>query len=351
MERKLEDLDDDLIVELDEVEDGIPDPSDDEVEDAERRIPEAPSTPDEEGNEWDGDDDADIQAARAPREEAPDDSPADDRDEQVAATMRAHNVERAELMWQRTLAQVDKIANERAMAEYAIGQANEKIEAAYQMLAAADENGDSNAKIQATRYLDELKSFRGQIEAAKANLPDPERVKAHGYQEAISVRDQAVQPVNRGAEVGVNLRARNPLAQEWAKQNGSWMKSNAKATDFVARQSQEMVNSGWAPTERGFYTELSRRVQTQFPALKVAKPTAGKAAPQRRPAAPVASSRPSGTASSGERQGSKTRIRLDAQQQAKMRRFNLDPQNAEHRKAYAETVLTRQSRERAQGAR
>jgi hypothetical protein len=339
--------DDDLIVELEDVvEDGLP-PVEEEIEDEERVIPEAPSTPDAEGNDWDDADTIEEQPRRG-RQPAEDDG-ADEFDHRAQEMERQAREIRAESLWRETQAYAESYKVQRAQADLSLSFVNEKVEQAYQALHYAKEQGDTANEIQAQRTLDELKTLRGQIEGAKAQIPDPEQFLNAGRQRALALRDT---PVNEGVAVGANLRARNPLATEWAKANSSWMKDNAAANDFVIRQSKQMTESGdYSPNERGFYAELSRRVQAKFPNLKVARPTANKQTAPQRKSAPVAPSRPSSGNGTQRPSGNATRFKLDAAAQAKMRMFNLDPQNAEHRKAYAETVMRRTRRESAQGAR
>lgn len=342
------DPDDDLIVELDEVEElrGVPPPEDEEIEEPELRTPLVDRLPDAEDFEQD---EEPVQTRVARKDDDADDEPAPDFDEsRVIAERQAREV-RAESLWRETQAYAENYRLQRSQADLGLNIVSEKIEGAYQALAVAEDNGDTAAKIAAQRQLDELKTLRGQIEQAKAQVPDPDQFLQQGRARALALRD-APSEESQGVAVGANLRARTPLAAEWAKANSSWMKTNDKANDFVIRQSKALVESGWAPNERGFYTELSRLVQARFPSLKVAKPTAQKGAAVQRRSSPVAPSRPSSGAPSQRQNASATRVRLDASEQAKMKRFNLDPSNADHRKHYAKVVLSRQRRDAMQGA-
>lgn len=336
------DPDDDLIVELDEVEElrGVPPPEDEEIEEPEQRTPLVDRLPDADDFEQE---EEPVQT-RQRRDAVEDDEPASSFDEgRVAAERHAREV-RAESIWRETQAYAENYRLQRSQADLGLNIVSEKIEAAYAQLAVAEDNGDTGAKIAAQRQLDELKNLRGQIEQAKAQVPDPDQFLRQGQARALALRDAQSEEA-QGVTVGANLRARTPLAAEWAKANASWMKTNDKANDFVIRQSKALVEGGWAPNERGFYTELSRLVQARFPSLKVAKPTAQKGAAVQRRSSPVAPSKPSSGAPSQRPSASATRVRLDAAEQAKMKRFNLDPSNADHRKHYAKVVLSRQRRE------
>lgn len=325
-------IDDDFQIEVEDVADDLlPDP-DEEIEDAKQGALTAPAIPqDLEDEADDGDDDG----APPPRRAPADDDGAPSYDQRVAAAeMRAREVEARALM-QEGQHKAEMLQFRKAQADVSLTMVNEKIDSFYQALAVAKDNGDTATELAVQRQIATAENLRSQIEAARASYGDPDQL-LNQYRARASEIMSAPPP---GEAVGAGVTSTNPLAIQWAKANG-WMKTNADASKFVIAQSKALVNEGWQPDKRGFYAELTKRVQRQFPDLQAKTLTApkkgpGAAAPGKK--APVAPARSSAADSGRQQQRNPTKFVLTAEEQRKMRTFKLDPKNKEHQRAWAES--------------
>lgn len=333
-------IEDDLIVDLEPVQDGVPERGDDEVEAYNHVDPnlETSTLPDE--LEEAGGDPAPRQAERQQQERRQERAAeADDSQYQrvMAAEERARNAE-ANALWREAQAQAAVAEQQANTAKVALDTINLRLDGAYQELARAREVGDASAEVQIQRAIQEMAQLKGQIEASRAQIADPRYILQRAQQQAQQVLNRPVE----GKRVGAGIQARHPLAERWAGSNG-WMKDNSSANNFVIKQSQAMANDGWDPNSSGFYAELSRRVKVAFPHLKVnalqatQKGAAGRGT-VKSPVAPTSSS--SGTRPAGSAAGvGKQRYTLTAQDQAAMRRMNLDPANKKHATHFAKSRM------------
>lgn len=336
----LGDEDDDLIVDIEEVEEGVPEPDDDLVSDD--ALPPRAVSPSLPGDDED-DEEAEPIAARSVQDDVDDEY--DDSSSRISAAETEARQARAEAIVTEGRAMASLAHQQIQTADVAIGQVANNLEQAYSALAHARSVGDYNGESDAQRMIDELRSLRTQLEARKGEIPNPDAILQQAQNQANSLLSQ--QP--RGKQVGAGIQARHKLAERWAAENG-WMKSNRSANQFVIAQSETMVRDGWDPNSRSFYAELAKRVKRAHPSLAVKTFQAKQKGPQARggartPAAPAASA----TGTPRTRQMAKNRYTLTADDQRAMKRFNLDPSNPEHRKYFAKSRIESARAERVRG--
>jgi hypothetical protein len=331
---------DDLIVDLERVEEGIPEPGEDEVEDQPYHDPnlEVSSLPDEveeENAEGAGREDEPTRA-RVSAPEAPAQRDDDVYARAQAAEQRVRHVEANAIM--REAQAHAAVAEQQAhTAKVALDTLALRLDAAYAALTQARDEGDTKTEVEITRAIGEMTQLKAQIEHQRGQIQDPRAIMHHAQQRAHGVMN-APTP---GKKVGAGIQARHPLAEQFAASN-PWMQSNKQANQFVISQSVDLTRTGWDPNSPGFYRELQRRVQQAYPNLKVSSLQAPKKAPRagavRGGVAPASSS--SGirnTAGRGATTGS--RYTLTAADQSAMRRSNLDPRNPTHAKYFAKARI------------
>lgn len=332
--------DDDLIVDL-EVGDTDYAPTEEEgVEDFKQPALEAETLPEGEEEGVEGDPQPRQRQAEAEEETH------DDSYERLTAAEEAARNERAGRIWDKALHDADLNDAQINNAKAGLRMLDDKLELAMNQIAAAKEGGDIRTELQIQASIDEMRKLKGEIETGLSSLPSREQILSHGRGNAQKVLD--TQQAS-GKSVGSGIVARHPLAERWAGANG-WMKVNKSANNFVIKQSEAMTRDGYDPNSPGFYAELTRRVKNAYPNLKVEALQAQKRAPgkasqmQRSPVAPARSASGQGAVSNV---NGKTRYTLSVSEQRKMQRFNLDPQNPQHRKAWAKSRLDSARRERA----
>lgn len=337
-----DDLLKDVEIELEDVPSDFAPTGDEDVEDAQGAAPVAPTLPDDDQD--DIDDAAPAAAKKQDKEEDDDDEGRPDWAAQVEAAERRSRQVQAESLVRAADADARLVRGQRAQADVSLQLVAEKIDSFYAALARARDEGDTSTEIAIQRNIAQAENIRSEIERAKASYPDPDQIVARAQHEA---RQIVSAPLDIGStSVGVGIKSSNQLAIQWAKAN-PWMQTNEKANEFVLQQSQAMSREGWDSTKRGYYAELSRRVNLQYPSLKVTRLQAPKkaATPNGRKSQ-VAPMRPaSAAAGSGTPAASKGRFVLTAAEQVTMRRMKLDPSNKEHQRYWA-----RQRLESARGA-
>jgi HAMP domain-containing protein len=326
--------DDDLIVEVEELtKDYAPEPEEGVEEFAQPAL-ESPTLPEgeEEGEE----------PERPGKQEAVEE-PYDDSYERIAAAEESLRQERANSIWSRAQAEAEVNDTKINAAKVASDTLKFRLDNAYEALNGAAEAGNSAAKLQIERDIRTMEQMRQEIDAGVAQMPTKQQILNKGQADAQQVLSQQPQ----GKKVGSGIQARHPLAERWAGANG-WMRTNSTANNFVIKQSEAMTRDGYDPNSPGFYAELSKRVRNAYPSLKVEALQATKRAPggknMRSPVAPSRSASGAGTVS---RVNGQTRFTLTSAEQRAMQRFNLDPQNKAHQKAWAKTRMERANRERA----
>ena len=331
------DDDDDFEIELEDTGDtsGLP-PDDDEVQgvkgsqvdsfnlpEGEEEAEEGVDDPGEKPGAGNGEDD--VYSARREADAAREEALRTKADSILAAAEAEHNNIQAQLV----------------NAKLSLGSLDLHLEKAYAALAVAKDAGDTAAEIKLTRDINGMEGLKGQIEAAKAQAPTRDQIMAKAkaqIDDMVAKSRSTAQP--KGADVGHNVRAVTPLAEKWAKQN-PWMKTNAEANSFVVRKAAQLTKDGWDMNTPGFYLELSAQVERAYPGLKTGKMQA-KPQPVAKPTnkSAVAPSRPSSSSGMPEKKPTSLKsYRLDAKDQAAMRRMNLDPHNTTHQKAFAKARI------------
>lgn len=330
------DDDDDFEVDLegDDLQSGIPV---DEVE-----IEDKPQGSIEAFNIPDGDDEGDIDGGegRPVENDEADEEIYRARSEADAANARALRTE-AESIMREAEGHVRYVQSQIANADVSLGSLGLYLNQAYAQLAQAKDAGDTASEIAIEREIRNMEGLKSEIQAAKAQAPSADAVigQAKAKVNNLYAQNQKQAP-QRGTNVGGNVVAVVPIAEKWAKQN-SWMKTNQAANKFVLSKSAQLVKEGWDMNTPGFYSELSRQVNMAGLGAK-AQPLMAKQQPlgqKQKVRSPVAPARSSMSSGSPQRQQSQTKYTLTANDQAAMRRMNLDPSNVKHRKAFAGSRL------------
>lgn len=178
----------------------------------------------------------------------------------------------------------------------------------------AREEGDYDAELKAQSDLDTLRFQLQQVRQAKASMPDPETTtdpQQQTSQQQAQPQQQVQQPTPPAAQ-----------AIKWIERNKAWF-TNPKFAGhraFTLAEDARLVNEGYDKTSDEYYTELDRRIDDAFPALRK------KSAPARSPVAPAGSRVPA---------TSSRVIKITKVDMQNMRKYGLDPTNKEHLREYA----------------
>lgn len=274
-------------------------------------------------------DDADDEAEEVEQEAAaePDDGDVDlETHSQLSAERMRHQAEKADLIWNQAQLYAQMAEQRINTVRVGLQTIDSKVEQFKAELVRAEEAGDIEARIEINNGLSQLANLRAQAEQELSQCDDPQQILQMGQAYAQQVRNE----LPPGEVVGAGIQAHNPLAARWANAN-SWMKTNAKANQFVLAQSERLMADGWDPTTPGYYTELGRRVRSAFPNLRISNLGAGQ---KRKPKATkgrvrsaVAPARSTGGVTS---KRSSSGDRMDRSTIAAMVQMRLDPNNKEH---------------------
>jgi hypothetical protein len=189
-------------------------------------------------------------------------------------------------------------------------------------LRTARDNGDYEAETKLQGDIDQLRFQQNKVRDMKQGLGDPSAAKP--------LPPTPPQPPQQVAQPPAPQQAAQPpapLAVKWIDKNKAWFNNPQFAghKSFVIGVDQQLSREGYDKYTPEYYAELDRRVDETFPTLrKKAAPASGS------PVAPT--SRAGGGAPAKPTKRSVTLTQADF---ATMRQFNLDPENVEHRKAFA----------------
>ena len=156
-------------------------------------------------------------------------------------------------------------------------------------LRAAVESGDVDGQIEAQKQISALAIEEERVRMAKQSRVQPQQAPApqQTYQQPAS---QAARP--------------DPRAEAWAERNDWFGQDKAMTATAFVIHSQLVEEEGYDPTSTDYYSELDRRIQSEFPhKFKKSAPTAGSSA--------VASARPSGRSENNPKQIKLTRSQIE----------------------------------------
>jgi len=127
------------------------------------------------------------------------------------------------------------------------------MEAAQKELAAAIENGDAQAQVEANKRIATLAFENAKLEQAKAGREEQQAEKPVLYQPPVQTR-QMEDPINP-----------DPKAEAWASQN-SWFGTD-KAMTYTAFEIHKDLTEkeGYDPNSNEYYAEVDRRIKVDFP--------------------------------------------------------------------------------------
>jgi len=127
------------------------------------------------------------------------------------------------------------------------------MEAAQKELAAAIENGDTQAQVEANKRIATLAFENAKLEQAKAGREEQQAEKSVLSQPPVQTR-QMEDPINP-----------DPKAEAWASQN-SWFGTD-KAMTYTAFEIHKDLTEkeGYDPNSNEYYAEVDRRIKVDFP--------------------------------------------------------------------------------------
>lgn len=219
----------------------------------------------------------------------------------------------------------ERIARERRVTQ----RERQRGDAAEQRAAALErENLELRGKAQGAEIGGELVVLNQQLKAARADADTDKETEilakiaeagAKRAQRPVAAERPAA-PLNQNAEP-------NELLDTWLSRN-PWFNAPQHAAESSAALAinAELYNAGYDEHDPLYYKELDRRLKE-----KVKVPGATEPAPRQR--SPVASGEMGAPA--GTRSSNGNRVVITAEDKASMRKFKMDPSNAEHLKQWA----------------
>ena len=161
----------------------------------------------------------------------------------------AHNVKRERDQYESAATNLDK--------NYAVemeGRISSSIAAAQAKLAAARQNEDSKAEVEALTQISQLGYEQGKLAELKTQ---------HQMQET-AAKEQPVQqqPVQRQVQ---QAPARDPKAEAWADQNEWFGKDNAMTYTAFDLHRKLTEEEGMDPQSDDYYREVDKRIRLEFP--------------------------------------------------------------------------------------
>jgi len=130
-----------------------------------------------------------------------------------------------------------------------------QIDSAKQAYQKAYDDGDAEAMFEAQKNLSRLALDQAKLDQARQR-----------HQEEASFREQAEnQPVPQAAPQAQAQAAPDPKAEAWASKN-DWFGNDQTMTYAAFGIHRQLIeDEGFDPTSDEYYTELDRRVRTEFP--------------------------------------------------------------------------------------
>jgi hypothetical protein len=128
------------------------------------------------------------------------------------------------------------------------------MEAAQKELAAAIENGDANAQVEANKRIATLAFENAKLEQAKAGREEQRAEKPVTLSEPPVQTQQMDDPINP-----------DPKAEAWASQN-SWFGTDRAMTYTAFEIHKDLTEKeGYDPNSNEYYEEVDRRIKIDFP--------------------------------------------------------------------------------------
>ncbi len=131
------------------------------------------------------------------------------------------------------------------------GRISSSIAAAQAKLAAARQNEDSKAEVEALTAISQLGYEQGKLAELKTQ---------HQMQETAAKEQPVQQPVQRQPEP-----ARDPKAEAWAEKNEWFGKDNAMTYTAFDLHRKLTEEEGMDPQSDEYYTEVDKRIRLEFP--------------------------------------------------------------------------------------
>jgi hypothetical protein len=266
----------------------------------------------------------------SPKAEEPAEKPAADTDEddepygkrvkrridKLTAKMRQYEQETNH--WKERVAELESKTKAKEMAEFqyqaewSASELTKQIDQARAAKKAAIEEGDVDKQIKADEHILEL---REQL-AEKRRLATAAKEQATQFKET-----QEAAPKTPDTTIPEDLPSGT---KQWLRANPWFLKnSDPRAVEFARTLDAALQEEGYSPEEPGMYAELDKRLQVLVPRLAKAVKTPPKP-------------RVAGSSTDGQRadSSSKPSRKLTAEDLGKMRRYGMDPNKPEHRKAW-----------------
>lgn len=257
-------------------------------------------------------------------------------------------------------AEKQKLQIQRDSFKMALDSVDLRIRTAREAMKAAQLEGDQSTAIDLQAELEEARKARSDIEQMARQLPTEQlleqnfaQYRSQRRQELSNALRQSI-PDEGSSEVN-GVRANNPLAEKWAK-NNRWLSSPKYEPhrSYMITVNNKLADEGIDPNDPRFFTELTRRVAKAFPTLDV-KDLEGRSVNKKPPAAKKSSAPPVASARAGmvntNAQQAKPRKAADvpftADDRRMMRVFGFDPSNKEQRNNW---LQEKYSRLKAEGA-
>jgi len=202
-------------------------------------------------------------------------------------------------------------------AESTIEQADTLIGNTQTQLETAIEDGKTKDQVQLTSLLTDQKAAKIQAEFSLNNLTPDGNVQPF---------DDKVTPVSDDEPT---------KAADWMESRDDWYgaKGFERQTRLANRLDKEVFKDGFDPATDEYFEELDSRIKEKEPKLYDAEASPDDPPPGKRPAgSPVAGA---GGAETRRSRSSGSKVELDEEDFANMRRFNLDPNDPEVLKEYA----------------
>jgi hypothetical protein len=130
-----------------------------------------------------------------------------------------------------------------------------ELQAAEASLRQAMNSGDTDATIEAQKKLSELSVAKERVRLAKAQQPEEEKGEEVAQQTQQPAPVQPQQPQQQP----------DPKAEDWAKNNEWFGQDEAMTYAAFGIHKKLIEEEGFDPNSDEYYTELDRRVQTEFP--------------------------------------------------------------------------------------
>ena len=130
-----------------------------------------------------------------------------------------------------------------------------ELQAAEASLRQAMNSGDTDATIEAQKKLSELSVAKERVRLAKAQQPEEEKG------EEVAQQTQQLAPVQPPQP----QQQPDPKAEDWAKNNEWFGQDEAMTYAAFGIHKKLIEEEGFDPRTDEYYTELDRRMQTEFP--------------------------------------------------------------------------------------